>query len=358
MTIRSRTGTRTKKTVIHRILYMIIISLVLFVGTAFLLPARVHVERSIEIQRPVSTVFSMVNGFESYAAWSPWLVRDPAMQYQISGPDTGTGARFEWQGDPRQVGSGWQEITYSEPYRLVKTDVQLDQQSAAQTYFHIERIAGGSRLTWGFEADLTAGRGLATGILARWFGLFFDRWIGMDYEEGLGRLKKFAESLPAVDFAGLDIEIVDVEPVDVLYVPVGGKGEQAGVAGSMAEAFRQITAFMAEQGLAMSAQPMAITRSWDEKEFRMDAAIPVERKEVQTMGKVRWGQSPSGRAVRLVHRGPYDSMAPSYEKLAAYMAVHGLVEGKISWEHYISDPIETDPGQLLTYIYFLVDESS
>lgn len=343
---------------IHKILYMVVLSLVLFVGAAFLLPAHVHVERSIEIQRPVSTVFSMVNGFESYAAWSPWLERDPAMQYRVSGPDTGTGARLEWQGDPRQVGSGWQEITYSEPYRLVKTDIQLEQQSVAQTYFHIERVAGGSRLTWGFDTDLTAGKGLAGGILARWFGLFFDRWIGADYEQGLSQLKQFAESLPAVDFAGLDIEVVNVDPVDVLYVPVGGKGEQAGVAGSMAEAFREISTFMVAQELVMSAQPMAITRSWDEKGFQIDAAIPVERVAVPTAGNVRWGRSPSGRAVRLIHRGSYESMAPSYEKLAAYMAVHGLVEGKISWEHYISDPIETAPTDLQTYIYFLVGESS
>lgn len=343
---------------IPKILYMVFLSLVLFVGTAFLLPARVNVQRSIEIQRPVSTVFSMVNGFESFAAWSPLLVRDPAMQYRVSGPDTGVGARLQWQGDPRQVGSGWQEITYSEPYRLVKAKLQLEQQSISQTYFHVERLAGGSRLTWGFDADLTAGKGLAGGIMARWFGLFFDRWIGADYEEGLRRLKRFAESLPAVDFSGLEIDIVEVDPVDILYVPVGGKGEQAGVTGSMAGAFREISGFMVDQGLAMSAQPMAITRSWDNKGFRIDAAIPVERSDVKAAGNVRWGQSPSGRAVRLIHRGTYESMAPSYEKLAAYMAVHGLVEGKISWEHYISDPIETDPENLLTHIYFLVDESS
>jgi effector-binding domain-containing protein len=337
---------------------MILLSLVLFAGGAFLLPAQVHVERSIEIQRPVSTVYTIVNGFESFAAWSPRLVRDPAMQYQVSGPDSGPGARLEWQGDPRQVGSGWQEITYSEPYRLVKTDVQAEQQSIYRTYFHMENVAGGVRLTWGLDTDLTSGQGFAGSILARWFGLFFDRWIGADFEQGLKRLKTFAESLPAVDFAGLEIEIVDVAPVDVLYVPVGGEAQQAGVAGTMAEAFREISTFMAEQNLVMSAQPMAITRSWDEKGFHIDAAIPVERTDVQPQGKVRWGQSPSGRAVRFVHRGSYDSMAPSYEKLAAYMAVHGLVEGKISWEHYISDPIATDPDRLLTHIYFLVEESS
>lgn len=345
-------------TVIHKTLFMVFISIALFVGAAMLLPAQVHVERSIDIQRPVSTVFSMVNGFESFAAWSPRLVRDPAMQYRVSGPDSGAGARLEWQGNPRQAGSGWQEITYSEPYRLVKADVQLDQQPLYRSYFHVEKVAGGSRLTWGLDTDLTDGQGVAGNIMARWFGLFFDRWVGTDFEKGLERLKIFAESLPAVDFAALEVDIVEVEPADVLYVPVGGNAQQSGVAGSMAEAFREITAFMVEQDLAMSAQPMAITRSWDEKGFRIDAAIPVVRSNVQPPGNVRWGHSPSGRAVRLIHRGPYDSMAPSYEKLAAYMAVHGLVEGNISWEQYISDPIETDPESLLTHIYFLVEESS
>ena len=69
------------------------------------------------------------------------------------------------------------------------------------------------------------------------------------------------------------------------------------------------------------------------------------------------GVSPKGRAVRVVHRGPYATMSASYEKLAAYMAVHGLKEGRVSWEHYISDPTTTAEDELLTHIYFLVDES-
>ena len=33
------------------------------------------------------------------------------MQYRVSGPDTGAGARLEWQGDPRQVG-----VTFSKEF--------------------------------------------------------------------------------------------------------------------------------------------------------------------------------------------------------------------------------------------------
>ena len=47
-------------------------------------------------------------------------------------------------------------------------------------------------------------------------------------------------------------------------------------------------------------------------------------------------------------------MTPSYEKLAAYMAVHGLKEGRVSWEHYISQPEQTPATEIVTHIYFLI----
>jgi AraC family transcriptional regulator len=73
---------------------------------------------------------------------------------------------------------------------------------------------------------------------------------------------------------------------------------------------------------------------------------------------VRTGHSPAGRAVRAVHRGPYDRMGPTYEQLAAWMAAHGVAEGDVSWEQYISDPGETAPDELITHIYFLIADDA
>ena len=113
---------------------------------------------------------------------------------------------------------------------------------------------------------------------------------------------------------------------------------------------------MAEHSIEIQAQPMAITRSWDARDYEFDAAIPVLTTDVELSGNVRAGKSPSGRAVRVVHRGPYDRMSPSYEKLSAYMAVHGLKEGRVSWEHYISDPGQTPADEIITHIYFLIEQ--
>jgi len=314
------------------------------------------VERSIEIDRPDSTLFTLLNSFATFSTWSPWSERDPSIIYQYSGPASGTGARMNWSGDPRLSGSGWQEIIESKPSSLVRMPLDFEQQGRANSYFQIDPSASGALVIWGFDTNLVEGQGFFGSLLARYFGLFFDRWIGTDYEQGLVRLKAFAESLPATDFSGLEVEIVEAEPLDILYIVTDSSSEAGGVAASLAIAYQEITSFIAEHSIEIQAQPMAITRSWDARDYEFDAAIPVSTTDVELSGNVRAGKSPSGRAVRVVHRGPYDRMSPSYEKLSAYMAVHGLKEGRVSWEHYISDPGQTPADEIITHIYFLIEQ--
>ena len=339
-----------------KIFYTVVIALVIFIVTGLFLPRTVHVERSIEIDRPDSTLFTLLNSFATFSTWSPWSERDPSIIHQYSGPASGTGARMNWSGDPRLSGSGWQEIIESKPSSLVRMQLDFDQQGRANSYFQIDPSASGALVTWGFDTNLVEGQGFFGSLLARYFGLFFDRWIGTDYEQGLVRLKAFAESLPATDFSGLEVDIVEAEPLDILYIVTDSRSEAGGVAASLAIAYQEITSFMAEHSIEIQAQPMAITRSWDARDYEFDAAIPVSTTDVELSGNVRAGKSPSGRAVRVVHRGPYDRMSPSYEKLSAYMAVHGLKEGRVSWEHYISDPGQTPADEIITHIYFLIEQ--
>lgn len=339
-----------------KIFYTVVIALVIFIVTGLFLPRTVHVERSIEIDRPDSTLFTLLNSFATFSTWSPWSERDPSIIHQYSGPASGTGARMNWSGDPRLSGSGWQEIIESKPSSLVRMQLDFDQQGRANSYFQIDPSASGALVTWGFDTNLVEGQGFFGSLLARYFGLFFDRWIGTDYEQGLVRLKAFAESLPATDFSGLEVDIVEAEPLDILYIVTDSRSEAGGVAASLAIAYQEITSFMAEHSIEIQAQPMAITRSWDARDYEFDAAIPVLTTDVELSGNVRAGKSPSGRAVRVVHRGPYDRMSPSYEKLSAYMAVHGLKEGRVSWEHYISDPGQTPADEIITHIYFLIEQ--
>ena len=339
---------------LKKILSIAGILFVLFLIGGVLLPRHVHVERSIEIDRPAATVFVLLNGYKTFTSWSPWAARDPDAVYEYSGPASGVGARMSWSGDPRLVGNGWQEITGSQPYSMVRMHLDFDRQGQADAYFQLSKTGSGVHLTWGFDTDLLEGQGFLGGILAKYFGLFFDQWIGSDYEQGLANLKVFAESLPGEDFSNLDVEALDVEALDILYISSGASREAGDIADRLDLAYQELSAFITENELEINGGRMAITRAWDERGYHLDAAIPVVMKPLELTGNIRIGQSPSGPSLRVVHRGPYERMTPSYGKLAAYMAAHGLREGSVSWEEYVSDPLQTPGENLITHIYFRI----
>ena len=339
---------------LKKILLVASLAVAVLVVAATFLPAQHRIERGITVERPVSVVFSLLNGYRSFNQWSPWADRDPSAEYEITGPESGVGARLAWRGDPRMAGSGWQEITLSRPYERIEMSLDFGPQGQAQSHFELSTVGTGTEVTWVFETDVTAGRDPVSALMGKYFGLFLDQWVGADYEQGLASLKRYAESLPDADFGEAEIAIVDVEPVDILYVS-GSSSQQADeVAAALAEAFGEVYGFMEAQGIELAGQPMAITRGWDERGYLFDAALPVDRLPEQTEGRIRAGQSPGGRAVRIVHTGPYGEMLGSYERLSSYMAAHGLQEGALSWEHYISDPGETPEQDLVTHIYFLL----
>ena len=337
------------------LIFFILLLCAIIIGGLFL-PREIHVERSIAINRPAATLFTLLNSYRSFNQWSPWAQRDPDASYEFSGPGEGVGARMSWSGDPAQVGTGWQEITVSIPYQKVGMHLDFGAQGIADSYFEIRGDTLGSSVTWGFDTDVTSDQGFFGALMGRYFGLFLDKWVGSDYEQGLEAFKQYAETLPAADFSNADIQLIDVEPAEILYVSGQTSREPDDIAAALASAYGEITAYLADNGIEMTGQPMAITRAWDETGYQFEAAIPVKNVTAPLAGNVMAGQSPAGRAVRMVHIGPYSQIQAGYEKMSAWMAANGLTEGSLSWEHYISDPGQTPEDEIITHIYFLVGE--
>ena len=326
-----------------------------FVVTGYLLPKQVHIERSITVERPATMMFELLNGYRHYNEWSPWAGRDPQAEFVVSGPDFGVGARMSWDGDPYLVGSGWTEIVASKPYERIDFKLDFDAQGVADTGFLLVPQNGYTRITWFFNSDLTKGINHLDSFLARYFALLFDRWVGDDYEQGLANLKEYAESLHVSDFSQLKIDRLDVAAQNILFVSTSSSQDPADIALAMAQAYARISAFMNNTGINMTAAPMAITRVWESGGYEFDAAIPVDVIPDELPANIKSGQSPSGPAVRAVHYGAHDQMMPSYEKLAAYMSAHGLSQGEVSWEHYISDPGNTAYKDMITHIYIMLE---
>jgi hypothetical protein len=168
-----------------------LVGLLLVVG--LFLPTAAHVERSIATKASAATVYGIVSGFGRFNEWSPWFDLDPQARYTYSGPESGVGARMEWTSEKPDVGAGSQQIVAVESGRSVTTQLDFGPQGQAMAKLDITPEANGSRITWIFDTSFEGN------YLGRYFGLFFDRWIGADYEQGLASLKALAESTPPAE---------------------------------------------------------------------------------------------------------------------------------------------------------------
>lgn len=161
---------------------------VILAAAAFLLPRHQIVERQIAIAAPPEAIFPLVNSLQRGEDWSPWLVHDPETVIEYSGPEAGVGAAMSWSSENPQVGSGSQEITESVENQLVRTALDFGDMGQAEAWFQLREEADGTLLTWGLDADM------GNNPMGRWMGLMMDRWVGADYEVGLGNIRDLAEA--------------------------------------------------------------------------------------------------------------------------------------------------------------------
>ncbi len=316
------------------------------VGVGFLLPKTAQLERSIEINAPPATVFVVVNSFKRFQEWSPWQDDDPNAVVTYNGPESGVGAKMTWSGEQ---GMGSQEIVESTPYSRVRTKLVFEgfEGDDYHSAFNIEPVgATATRVTWSFKA-------IYNGMPGRYFGLIAEEMLGADYDEGLVNLKALVETMPSVDFSKLSVEAVEVKAQTVAYVSGTTTTDVSAITTAYAVAYSKVLAYLQQYKLKQAGAPVGIARKWDEKEkiYEYDAGIPIESAPQGNEGEVKIQSTYAGKALKVIHTGPYVNMAPTYDALFAYAAVFGYEQNGNLWEEYVSDPASTPEAERVTLIY-------
>ena len=173
---------------LRKIALVVVVLLALLLGFAATRPATFRVERTASIKAPPERIFPFISDFHMWNAWSPYEQLDPAMKRTYSGPPSGPGAVYEWEGN-KKVGKGRMEIRKSVPVsNLVITLDFIEPWSAHNTAeFTLAPAAGATDITWAMYGPNL--------FMTKLMGIFmsFDKMIGKDFERGLENLKQAAE---------------------------------------------------------------------------------------------------------------------------------------------------------------------
>jgi len=337
---------------LKRLIGFLLVLIVVLIGVAFVLPSHWHVERSTTIARPPSEVFALLNGYQRFNEWSPWAAKDPKAKYTFSGPATGVGAKQSWEGDPKTVGSGSQEIVESKPVQSITTALDFGDMGKSTARFQLAAEGQGTKVTWSLDGDnpITFDGKFLFGVIGRYMGPFMEKMIAPDYEAGLAKLKALVETFPNVDIAGIDPKLVELAPRKILYVTGSTTLEPEASKTALTNAYGAIGVYMATNKLSMSAAPLTLTNSYDGKTWGFDAGIPTEYTEAPEDSTVKAGATPAGKAVQLTHTGAYDQIGGTIEKAYAWIAVQGMKPRERMIEDYVDDPGAVPVEKLRTVI--------
>ena len=331
------------------IVLVVVVAVILVIG--FLLPRTRHVERSVAIDAPPCVVFALVNGFQNFNDWSPFVAVEPDATYTFEGPDFGVGATMAWDVAGPKPESGSQTIVASTPYERVDIELDMARLGSSQSAFLLQGENGGTRLTWAFDTDF------GLDIPGRFRGILLDRQLGPLFAQGLSNLKRRAEALPKIDWSDLEIGITVVSSTTIAYATGDSSSDPTDISAAMAAAYGQVLSFVSTNGLQLAGQPLAITNYWDDRGFGFDAGIPVSGTPNRGAGPdspVRMGETYGGRVVRAVQIGPYTELENTFAKVEAFIVAHSLEKHGRPWEVFVSDPGNVPENELVTEVYYPV----
>lgn len=328
-----------------RIVYGIGILALVAVLVGVFLPARTQVQREIIIDAPAATVFVLLADLQRARDWWPWIDADAAVVFAEPAGDGVSSMRW----DSEQFGTGTRTIVKRVPYAQLVEAIAFGATDRGESTFDISSSAQQTHLSWTYSRDF------GVDLPARYAGQFLEARLGEAMQRGLSGLAALAQSLPRVDWSDIPIEELVVTPIDIAYLTATSLPNASAISESMGEAYFNILAFMDRHRLEEAGAPLAISRRFSGAEFVFDAAIPVRGVTADTPqaeGGIRLGKTYGGPVIRGRHLGPYATLRNTHEKIAAYLAVHGLVRAGDAWEAYVGDPARSPEDELVTDVYY------
>ena len=121
---------------------------------------------------------------------------------------------------------------------------------------------------------------------------------------------------------------------------------------TIVDAFKSLNEYLDKQGIKPTGAAMTIYTQTDDSGFQFEAAMPIAAAPANPpKGDIAVGQAPSGKALKFVHRGPYDAMDTTYEAITNYLDDKQLEAKDLFIEEYSSDPVKANADNLVVNVF-------
>jgi effector-binding domain-containing protein len=117
------------------------------------------------------------------------------------------------------------------------------------------------------------------------------------------------------------------------------------------QAYGAIMAHAGQLGAQPSGAPYVAYHNMDMDDLDLEIGFPFAQ-ELAGNDPVLAGEIPGGKAVTVLHTGPYEAMVAAYEAVQTYMEANGYVPTGVVYESYLNSPETTPPAGLQTQIVF------
>jgi effector-binding domain-containing protein len=121
---------------------------------------------------------------------------------------------------------------------------------------------------------------------------------------------------------------------------------------TLIDAFKSLDEYLDKHGIKPNGPPMTIYTETDDTGFRFRAAVPVaEAPKDAPKGDIAVGKTPSGKALKFVHRGSYDALDSTFEAITDYLDDKGLDAKDVFIEEYASGPLRAGDDKLVVNVF-------
>lgn len=328
---------------IYEFLISIVLVVVLFAVVGLFLPAKRTVEFKTESNRPISTVYDVVHGFNRFDEWSVLRTSDPLLKSEVSDPATGVGATLKYDSLTRSTGSGKWELVESEPEKMVKYKIEDNSQGHDKSLtIYLDRTGPMNRNTEiveVYEVDY------GWNLLGRYAGLYVDRNVGDKLKAGGKRLNTFLATIPKLPYNDREnpISFVDLPAANVLSATVISKRDNNEIALAITNKMAWIEKVMAANGLKAAGPLRIVTNELSSDSYSFDVVQPVSKDgettgdwTIKTEQEIVFEQLPAGRAVTTDYTGYATGLQNEREIIRAWAMVRGASTRDRGYDEYLS----------------------